>query len=183
MPSAWSSPSTAATDAGIAPRWTGMCSACMTISPWASKSAVEQSWRSLMLAECALRMSTAPISSQAARSAPVATCRAMGSRSATAQDHRPGRVAAPAPAVRHDERRLGQGDDRRPGDGPGVAVVAGLPADVGAGLDPRGAHGDELDVGLGVAIAVALLVGGGERLAQRARLRPDVAQRELVRLP
>ena len=44
-----------------------MCSACMTSSPAASKSAVEQSWRSLMLGEWAERISTAPISSQAAR--------------------------------------------------------------------------------------------------------------------
>ena len=44
---------TAATAAGIAPRCTGMCSACMTISPPASNSAVEQSRRSLMFAECA----------------------------------------------------------------------------------------------------------------------------------
>ena len=50
-----------------------MCSACMTISPSASKSAVEASRRSLMLAECAERTSTAPISSHAARNAPSIT--------------------------------------------------------------------------------------------------------------
>ena len=50
-PGCCSSPSTAATASGIEPRWTGMCSACITSSPAASKSAVEQSWRSLMLAE------------------------------------------------------------------------------------------------------------------------------------
>ena len=48
-----------------------MCSACMTICPSASNSAVEASRRSLMFDECAERISTAPISSQAARSAPV----------------------------------------------------------------------------------------------------------------
>ena len=63
-------PATAATAAGIAPRWTGMCSACMTIAASASNSAHEQSRRSLMLAEWAALTSTAPISSQAARSAP-----------------------------------------------------------------------------------------------------------------
>ncbi len=57
-----------------------MCSACMTISPEGSNSAVEQSRRSLMFAECALRTSVAPISSQAARSAPVMTCRSIASR-------------------------------------------------------------------------------------------------------
>ena len=41
----------AATASGIAPRWTGMCSAWATILPSASKSAVEQSRRSLMFEE------------------------------------------------------------------------------------------------------------------------------------
>jgi hypothetical protein len=39
----------ACTDAGIDPRWTGMCSACTSSSPPAVKSAAEQSARSLML--------------------------------------------------------------------------------------------------------------------------------------
>ncbi len=54
---------TAATDSGIAPRCTGMCSACATIRPDASNSAAEQSLRSLMFEEYALRTSTVPISS------------------------------------------------------------------------------------------------------------------------
>jgi hypothetical protein len=41
----------AATASGIAPRWTGMCSAWATIRPLASNSAVEQSRRSLMFEE------------------------------------------------------------------------------------------------------------------------------------
>ena len=56
-----------------------MCSACITISPRASNSAVDASRRSLMFAECAERISTAPISSQTARSAPVSTCSSTGS--------------------------------------------------------------------------------------------------------
>ena len=56
-----------------------MCSACMTISPFASNSAVDASRRSLMLAEWAERMSTAPISSHTARSAPVRTWSSTGS--------------------------------------------------------------------------------------------------------
>ena len=56
-----------------------MCSACMTICPSASNSAVEASRRSLMFEECAERISTTPISSQAARSAPVSTCSSIGS--------------------------------------------------------------------------------------------------------
>ena len=78
-PGACSRPATSATAAGIAPRWTGMCSACMSIDPSGMKSAVEQSRRSLMLAECAAWMSTAPISSHAARSAPLTTWRVTGS--------------------------------------------------------------------------------------------------------
>jgi hypothetical protein len=46
-----------------------MCSACATIRPASSKIAVEQSRRSLMLAENAERISAAPISSAIARSA------------------------------------------------------------------------------------------------------------------
>ena len=65
---------TAATEAGIAPRCTGMCSAWATIRPAASKIAVEQSRRSLMFAENAARTSTAPISSAIARSALPSTC-------------------------------------------------------------------------------------------------------------
>ena len=60
---------TAATASGIAPRWTGMCSACATMRPFSSKSAVEQSRRSLMFAENADRTSAAPISSATPRSA------------------------------------------------------------------------------------------------------------------
>ena len=45
-----------------------MCSAWATIRPRRSKSAVEQSRRSLMLAENAERTSTAPISSAIERS-------------------------------------------------------------------------------------------------------------------
>ena len=47
---------TAATASGIAPRWTGMCSAWAISRPLPSKSAVEQSRRSLMLAEKAERI-------------------------------------------------------------------------------------------------------------------------------
>ena len=78
-PGTWFSPSTAATAAGIAPRCTGMCSACITICPAGSNSAVEASRRSLMFEECAERISTTPISSHAARSAPATTCSSIGS--------------------------------------------------------------------------------------------------------
>ncbi len=48
----------AATDAGIDPRWTGMCSAWASSSPSAVKSAAEQSARSLMFGLYAARRST-----------------------------------------------------------------------------------------------------------------------------
>ena len=54
-----------------------MCSAWAIIRPRSSKSAVEQSRRSLMLAEKAERMRTAPISSATARSALPRTCSSM----------------------------------------------------------------------------------------------------------
>ena len=159
-----------------------MCSACMTISPWASKSAVEQSRRSLMLAEWALRTSTAPISSHAARSAPVATWRAMGSRlSARSRMTVPVASVCPRQPVGHDERRLRQRDDRRPDDLIVLGLV-GLPGDLGAGLHAGGADRHQLDLGAVVAVAVALLVGGGEGLAQRGGVGRDVAQRQLVGL-
>src|SRR5215211_5134432 len=53
----------AATASGIAPRWTGMCSAWATMLPSASKSAVEQSRLSLIFEEQEPRIRTAPISS------------------------------------------------------------------------------------------------------------------------
>src|SRR3982751_3266251 len=81
-----------------------MCSACMTISPRGSNSAVEQSRRSLMFAECALRTSAAPISSHAALSAPLTTCSSTGS--STAQHHAAVGLLLP-PAVGHEERQLG----------------------------------------------------------------------------
>ena len=69
---------TAATASGIAPRWTGMCSAWTIMRPARSKSAVEQSRRSLMFEENAERTSTAPISSAIARSELPITCSSTG---------------------------------------------------------------------------------------------------------
>ena len=71
---------TAATASGIAPRCTGMCSAWATIRPRASNSAAEQSRRSLMFEEYALRTSAVPISSATPDSALVSTDSVIGSR-------------------------------------------------------------------------------------------------------
>jgi hypothetical protein len=54
------------------PRCMGMCSAWAMTSPWRLKTAVEQSWRSLMLVEYDDLMSASPISSAiASRAAPM----------------------------------------------------------------------------------------------------------------
>ena len=53
----------APTEAGIEPRCTGMCSAWASISPEASNRAAEQSARSFMFGEYAVRCSTVPMSS------------------------------------------------------------------------------------------------------------------------
>ena len=55
-----------------------MCSAWVTIRPTSSKSAVEQSRRSLMFAEKAERTRTAPISSAIARRPLAITCNSTG---------------------------------------------------------------------------------------------------------
>ena len=52
----------AATDAGMLPRCTGMCSAWTSSSPAAVNTAAEQSARSLIFGERADRRSTSPIS-------------------------------------------------------------------------------------------------------------------------
>src|SRR3954462_5593450 len=87
----------------MAPRCTGMCSACMTISPAGADSAVEQSRRSLMLAECALRTSAAPISSQAALSAPLTT---WSSTASSTDEHGPVAGLLVPPALGHEQRKL-----------------------------------------------------------------------------
>src|SRR5258705_5153692 len=61
------------------PRCIGMCSACATTLPRGSKTAVEQSWRSLMFVEYDDRMSTWPISSAADSSAAPITSSVMRS--------------------------------------------------------------------------------------------------------
>ena len=99
------------TAAGIAPRCTGMCSACITICPSGSNRAVEASRRSLMFEECAERISTTPISSQAARRAPVSDL----------QLDRVEHGSASAPAPQADRARARPPSPRQPG---GTSSVA-----------------------------------------------------------
>ena len=70
---------TAATDAGIEPRWTGMCSAWARSRPDGSNTAAEQSARSLMFGLKAARWRTAPISSAIPDSLAISTWNAAGS--------------------------------------------------------------------------------------------------------
>ena len=76
-----------------------MCSACVTMRPRSSKSAVEQSRRSLMFAENAERMSAAPISSAIARSDAPMTCSSMSINASSARTSVPCRVRLARPAV------------------------------------------------------------------------------------
>ena len=71
-------PMAAATDAGMLPRCTGMCSAWTSSSPAAVNTAAEQSARSLMLGERADRRSTSPISVATPVSWEISTCSAAG---------------------------------------------------------------------------------------------------------
>ena len=68
----------ARTEAGIDPRWTGMCSACTSSSPSAVNSAAEQSARSLMFGLKAARRRTAPISSATPVSREMRICSSAG---------------------------------------------------------------------------------------------------------
>src|SRR5680860_16631 len=73
---------TAATDSGMAPRWTGIDADWTTIRPSPSKSAVLQSRRSTMFWLKALRTKDASISSVTPRRAFAMTCNVTGSISA-----------------------------------------------------------------------------------------------------
>ena len=111
---------TAATASGIAPRWTGMCSAWTTIRPRSSNSAVEQSRRSLMFDENAARTSTAPISSATARSALPITCSSTGitgrapGRACRTRPSPPPSRSAPSRSPRRARRARGRRRDDAP---------------------------------------------------------------------
>src|SRR4051794_22133122 len=166
-----------------------MCSACMTIWPSGSNSAVEASRRSLMFAECAERTSTAPISSHAARRPPSITWRVMGS--STLHHHRLG-ARVRAPARRHHQRGARQLEDRRAlrlrlalAEHLGLVLLIAEPhrsrplwfclrglAGLGLGARQGGGHpdGHQLERGVRILVAVALLVGAVEAAAQIAGL-------------
>ena len=154
---------TAATASGIAPRWTGMCSACATMRPAASKSAVEQSRRSLMFDENAERTSAAPISSATARSAAADHLELDGDHRRRSRTSVPCRSVSPAQPAGTQQRRTGR---IRRGSGPSTAVCVARRARPGPGHDLRRAHGDELDCPVAVGVPVALFMRGMEAILE-----------------
>ena len=163
-----------------------------------SNRAVEASWRSLMLDECAERISTAPISSHAARSAPVMTCSSIGSSRSSApvgsqscrrvdarppaagQDrvrHRP-QSTVPHSSTARPTTRAGRTASPRAGDrtvGPSTSARRRRRRrrrrlNARRCAPDRRADRHQLDLAVVVAVAVALLVRAGERLAQDRRV-------------
>ena len=168
-----------------------MCSAWAIIRPLSSKSAVEQSRRSLMFAENAERTSAAPISSQTARSAAPITCSSIftllapfrhtlvSTKAATMarpipNPHPPGGDPA-AGAVQFDHGRAGH-----------VEWVRRRELQLGPAAHLGGSDGDQLERAVAVGVAVPLLVGRvealGEPLAERHRQLERLAAVAEVRL-
>ena len=140
-----------------------MCSACAISRPRSSKSAVEQSRRSLMLAEKAERIRTAPISSATARRALPMTWSSMFTLSSStsvgpslAPTH-PGGIQQVAPSSSSERRARRRRAARRRGS-----------SQLGAAAHVRRAHRDELDLPLAVGVAVPLLVRAVEALRERS---------------
>ena len=133
-PASSTAASTAATDAGMAPRWTGMFSAWASSSPVAVNTADEQSARSLMLGLDADRRSTADISSATPSRRAMRTCRAAGSSGPlTASSAGPGPRRRPAgPPTPPAPRWCSPARPPRPGPrhrcGPAPAGPRGPPA-------------------------------------------------------
>src|SRR5947208_12612306 len=154
---------TAATASGIAPRWTGMCSACAIMRPRSSKRAVEQSRRSLMLAENEARISTAPISSAIERSELPRTWSSIftvWSRSATVasrsrQHQRAISIPIPHPPGGYEARCAVELDCGRTFD---VQRLAGRQVEHRRGSGLGRADRDEFELAGPVGVAVALLM-------------------------
>src|SRR5579862_2735452 len=153
----------AATASGIAPRCTGMCSACAIIRPRSSNSAVEQSRRSLMFAENEERISTAPISSAIDRSDAQITWSSIGAISSLTRHDPAETIPNPHPPGGNPEGRAVQLDQRRTGR---VLSVAARQLKLRAGHDVGGAGGDELDLPPAVGVAVLLLVRAVEAVGE-----------------
>ncbi len=151
---------TAATASGMAPRWTGMCSAWTIMRPARSKSAVEQSRRSLMFEENAERTSAAPISSAIARSELPITWSSTGITSSAPGRACPTRWSPPPSRLRssRSRRRAPRAPDRS--DGPEDR----LPADRGPRSTVAVRTATSSTCRDAVGVAVALLVRAVEAL-------------------
>src|ERR1043166_1178688 len=154
---------TAATASGIAPRCTGMCSACAIIRPRSSNSAVEQSRRSLMLAEKEERMRTAPISSAIDLSdAPITWSWIAAFASLTRHDPA-GTIPNPHPPGGNPEGRALEFDELR---ARCTAWFASRQLQRRTRLEVHDADGDELDLAAAIRVAVALVVRPVEPLRE-----------------
>ena len=146
-----------------------MCSACVTMRPRSSKSAVEQSRRSLMFAENAERTSAAPISSAIARSEAPITWSSTSITRALLRTRVPCSSVAPSQPDGHPDRRSVELEHLRPARAHGLAGHRDRRGRAHLG----GPHGDELERPLRVGVAVARLVclveALGEARAERNR--------------
>ena len=113
-----------------------MCSACVTMRPRSSKSAVEQSRRSLMFAEKAERMSAAPISSAIARSDAPITCSSIGDHRVLRRTSVPCAVGLARPAGGDPGGRAVELEHL----GPRAASRRPVDGEAGAGVPPPSAR-------------------------------------------
>ena len=148
-----------------------MCSAWATIRPRWSKSAVEQSRRSLMFAENAERTSTAPISSAIERSdgADHLELDPHFTESARSRDSLVSRSVLLVPSLTPTHPGGTQHVAPSSSRTPGPVASSGSPlgsSSARARAHVGGAHGDELDRPVAVGVAVARLVGAVERLGE-----------------
>src|SRR5438093_6319961 len=153
-----------------------MCSAWAIRRPRASKRAVEQSRRSLMLAEKAERMRAAPISSATARRALPSTWSSIFTMWSSFREGQYGTIPNPHPPGGEPARCAGELDQLRAG---GVDRLAWREADLRASADVRRPHRDQLDLPLRIGVSVPLLVRAVEALHEA---RPQ-RHCELERLP
>src|SRR6187200_2888191 len=138
-----------------------MCSACAIRRPWASKRAVEQSRRSLMLAEKAERMRAAPISSATARRALPSTWSSMFTLSSPFGQPQCGTIPNPHPPGGEPARCAGELDQPRAGD---VDRFARREANLRASANVSRPHRDQLDLPLRIGVSVPFLVRAVEAL-------------------
>src|ERR1700757_2173423 len=159
---------TAATASGIAPRWTGMCSAWAIIRPRSSNSAVEQSRRSLMLAEKEERIRTAPISSAIERKEAPITWSSIGAFMSLTGHDPAGTIPSPHPPGGNPQGRPVQFDQGRPGHALWLAARE-LQRRAGGDLGRAGGHPLALPPAAGVAVALLVCVVEAPREARPER--------------